>query len=181
MAEAEIDSKLQLAQPYVEIEERNVATLKKQIEELIALLQLTDQKLQVALDCSNLAEIRCTLLDRELSVVREELDATRRATIHDGTNLLAQPVLSQTAHQICSVAEVQTDVTVACLDIDNRRMAEMQAQLSGALQNSAASHAAFLALERSSSSSSLNLSTKVKEEWALRVDELEQVTPSHHQ
>ena len=42
MAEAEIDSKLQLAQPYVEIEERNVATLKKQIEALQNLNKLKD-------------------------------------------------------------------------------------------------------------------------------------------
>lgn len=140
--------------------EKNEAN--KKLNEAVALLSITDGKLQRALEIAELEQTRCALLEEDLAHAKQELDTMRQ-------------VSADCCHERSS-AQIQTDLTVAFIDADHLKLSQLQIDLANALQDSAASRAAFLALSRSSSASVLDANHKLKEEWAHRMEILEQVT-----
>jgi len=140
------------------------AAFKKQLDEVIALLQVTDDKLQVALDNFERSEVRCSSLQGDLAQAKQELDSFQRAA--DAAQREAQT----------NIDSMQS--TVALHRFCQDKFAGVQAELAAALQDAAANRAAFLASERSASASVSGAQERIMQEWAQRVAELEQVTSS---
>lgn len=170
-ATAELASKSRLAQHFKEIDQGIIADNKKQLDALIPLLHLTDQKLQIALEKAELAEIRCSMLNEELLQTKQALDSFRLAAASVGTN----PVHTHVGQRGHCNANVQTDLTFETLNSVDRKMDEMQVQLIAALQDSAASRAAFLGLQNTSSESFRNEKERSRQEWSQTIAELNQV------
>ncbi len=164
-ARSDLDTASCLAEQVRKADKEKSDVVKK-LNELVALLSITDSKLQQALASADAAHIRCALLDEELSHATQELEARRQVT-------------AVSSHDRNS-ADVQTDLTVAFLDADYRKTVQIQNELADALQEAAASRAAFSALTRSSSVSVLDANDKMKQEWAQWIEELRQVTLFPH-
>jgi hypothetical protein len=164
-AQSDLDTASCLAEQVRKTDKENSDILKR-LNELVALLSITDSKLQQALASADAAHTRCALLDEELSHAKQELDAKRHVT-------------DVSSYDRNSTA-VQTDLTVAFLDADYRKTVQIQSELADALQEAAASRAAFSALTRSSSVSALDANDKMKQEWTQRIEELRQVTLFPH-
>ena len=133
-------------------------------EEVIALLQATDDKLQVALDNFERSEARCSSLQGDLAQAKQELDSVQRA--------------ANAAHRELQANIDSMQSTVALHQFCQDKFAGVQAELAAALHDAAANRAAFLASERSASASVSGAQDRIMQEWAQRVADLEQVTSS---
>ena len=133
---------------------KSVTAHEHRLNEVISLLQLTDDKLQLALENCERSEARCLSLEDDLAQSKQELCSVQHTA--DATHLDAQAKIEAMQSMISQLLGVK-------------------AELDFALNDLAASRAAFSTLRESASSSVADAQQRIMQEWSQRVAELEEV------